>query len=170
MSCAEAPSGIVEFTAVTEIDTSCGGVTVKFAVPVIAPAAAWIPASPCAIPVARPVAFTAATAGFEELQFTVPVMFCVVRLLNVPVAVNGCERPATTEALPGVTAIETSAGAATVSDVVPLIEPTAAETVVVPCATVLAVPFGSVEGKVAMAGAALCQTTKLVRFRVVLLL
>jgi hypothetical protein len=59
-------------------------------------------------------------------------MFCMKWLVNVPVAVKGCARPAATEALPGVTAIDTSAGAETVTEVVLLIEAYVADTVAVP--------------------------------------
>ena len=53
---------------------------------------------------------------------------------------NCCVRPATTDGVAGVTAIETSDGAATVRVAVPEIEPRVAVTVEVPAATPVARP------------------------------
>ena len=55
-------------------------------------------------------------------------------------AVNCCGVPFGTDGFAGVTAIETSADAVTVSRVVPLTLPTAAWIVVGPCARVVAAP------------------------------
>ena len=54
---------------------------------------------------------------------------------------NCCVLPTAEEVFPGDTAIEPSAGGVTVRRVVPAVAFTVAETVVVPCAKVLAVPL-----------------------------
>jgi len=64
-----------------------------------------------------------ATVVFEELHVALLVRFCVLLSLYVPVAVNCCAVPLTTEGLAGVTAIEDSAGGFTVSKVEPLMPP-----------------------------------------------
>src|SRR5208282_6636110 len=56
----------------------------------------------------------------DELHIAVLVRFCVLPSLYVPVAVNCCVVPAAIEGFAGVTAIETSVGAVTVSVVEPL--------------------------------------------------
>ena len=58
----------------------------------------------------------------------------------MPVAVNCCLLPAATEAVVGVTAIETNTAAVTVNVADPLIVPDAALIVAVPCATPVANP------------------------------
>jgi hypothetical protein len=55
--------------------------------------------------------FTVATEVVEELHLAVLVRFCVVPLLNFPVAVNCWVVPAAREEVAGVTAIETRGGA-----------------------------------------------------------
>ena len=50
--------------------------------------AALMLADPTAFPVARPPVLMLATAGFDELQVTELVRFCVLPSLKVPVAVN----------------------------------------------------------------------------------
>jgi len=62
-----------------------------------------------------------ATLGADELHAAVLVRFCVLPSLYVPVAVNCCVLPTAIEAFAGVTAIDTSTGAITVSVVEPVI-------------------------------------------------
>jgi hypothetical protein len=54
--------------------------------------------------------------------------------------VNCCVCPAATDAFAGVTAIETTAGAATIRFVEPVTDPKAAWTLVTPCPTLVAKP------------------------------
>ena len=61
-----------------------------------------------------------ATAVVADAHVTWPVRFCVVLSLNVPVAVNCCVIPFAIDGLAGVTAIDCSAAAVTVSTVEPV--------------------------------------------------
>ena len=88
---------------------------------------------------ASPVLLIVATPELVELQVTELVMFTVPPSLYVPVAVYCCVAPLLIEAFAGVTAIDTSV-AVTVRFVDPLIEPDAAEIVVVPVLTPVASP------------------------------
>ena len=72
---------------------------------------------------------------FEELHVTLPVRFCVLLSLNVPVAMYCCVRPAATDAVAGVTAMDCNVAAVTVSDAVPVMLPLLAVIVVVPAAS-----------------------------------
>src|SRR5690349_20402585 len=90
--------------------------------------------------VARPALLTVATPGLVELHTTVFVTSCVLPLVYVPVAMNCCVLPITTEALAGVTPIDTNAGSVTNRLEEPLIEPRVATIVVLPWATVVASP------------------------------
>ena len=78
---------------------------------------------PCATPLANPPLAMVATAEFDELHVTVFVRFWVLLSVYVPVAVNCCVFPIGTDAFAGLTAIETSAAAATVSVAEPLTDP-----------------------------------------------
>jgi hypothetical protein len=68
---------------------------------------------------ASPAVLTVATAAAEELHVAVLVRFCVLPSVYVPVAVNCCVLPLTTDGFTGVTAIDTSVAAVTVSVVLP---------------------------------------------------
>src|SRR5208282_4375088 len=94
--------------------------TVKVVDPLIAPEAAAIAVCPGVRALASPPVLIVATAAVDELHIAVLVRFCVLPSLYVPVAVNCCVAPAAIEAFAGVTAIETSVGAVTVSVVEPL--------------------------------------------------
>jgi hypothetical protein len=63
-------------------------VTVIFLEPETDPSVALIVDDPCASVKIRPELLTLITVGAEELQVTELEMFCVVRSLNVPVAIN----------------------------------------------------------------------------------
>src|SRR5208283_3672424 len=95
---------------------------------------------PAATPVARPALLMVATEGADEVQVADEVRFCLLPSLKVPVAVNCCWFPAAIDGLTGVTAIDTSTGAVTVSPVEPLMEPEVAWMVVLPAATAVARP------------------------------
>ena len=60
--------------------------------------------------------------------------------LKVPVAANCCVTPSGSVGIAGVTAIETSVAAVTVTVVEPLIDPEVAVTVALPIVTLLATP------------------------------
>ena len=82
MNCWVAPREMPGFVGLTAMDWSVAGVTVKVVVPETLPDAAVIVAVPTAAAVALPLAPAAllmeATDGFEELQVTVVVRFCVL--------------------------------------------------------------------------------------------
>jgi len=82
--------------------------------------------------VASPPLPTVAIVAADEVQVAVLVKFCVVPLLYVPIAANCCVYPAATDAVPGVTAMETNTGAVTASVAEPWIVPEVAVIVVVP--------------------------------------
>ena len=73
---------------VTAMDCSVAAVTVRTVLPVTPFRLAEIADVPTPAPVARPAAVIVATDGVAEAQVTLPVRFCVVLSLNVPVAVN----------------------------------------------------------------------------------
>jgi hypothetical protein len=72
--------------------------------------------------VARPAEFTVAVAGVPDVHVTVAVMFWMLPSLYVPVAENCSVDPATIEGFAGVTAIDCSVAAVTVSNVEPLMD------------------------------------------------
>jgi hypothetical protein len=76
----------------------------------------------------------------EELHVAVLVRFCVVPSLKVPVAVNCCVPPFGTDGFAGVTAMDTSVAAVTVSVVLPVMPLEAAWMVVDPVPTAVARP------------------------------
>ena len=106
--------------------------TVSIAVPLTPFMPAEIVEVPAAIPLAVPFALTVATDGVEELQSTWLVIFITEPSLKVPFAVNTCEPPTLTAALPGVTAIEFRVALVTVIDAVPTWPLNTAEMVTLP--------------------------------------
>lgn len=81
-----------------------------------------------------------AVDGVSEVHRTVDVRFCVLPSVNVPVAVTCCVVPNGMDGIAGVTAIDTSAAAVTVSEVDPTIAPDVPVTLVLPTATLEATP------------------------------
>jgi hypothetical protein len=130
---------------VIAIETSAAAVTVNVVDPDTVPEVALMVAVPCARLVAKPAVgallLIVATAGMSELHCTVPVMFCVVLSLNVPVAVNCCVVPRGTVGIAGVTAMETNTALVTVIVVEPVIEPELAVIVAVPTPVLVARPL-----------------------------
>ena len=104
-----------------------------------------------------------AVAGVSELHCTVPVIFCVLPSVYVPVAVNCCVIPRARVGIAGVTAIETRTAGVTVRVVEPAIAPDVALTLVLPTATLVATP---VLLRVTMLLSPVLQTADLVRSRV----
>ncbi len=123
--------------------------------------AAWMDAVPCVNAEARPDGAMLATAGFEDVQVTLEVSDCVVPSEYVPVAVNCWERPFAMDAVPGATAMESSAAGLTVSEAIAEIYPCAAEIEAAPCAKPVANPEELTEAAPAFEVA---QVTELVRF------
>ena len=68
----------------------------------------------------------------DDVQVADAVRSCVLALVYVPVAVNCCVLPSGTDALAGVTEMETRVGAVIVSVVDPVIVPDVAVMVVEP--------------------------------------
>jgi len=100
-----------------------------------------------------------ATPVVSELHCTVPVMFCVLPSVYVPVAVNCCVVPSGIDGIAGVTAIVTSTAGVTVKVVEPEIAPNVAVTLLLPKATLLTSPCPFT---VAMLLSAVLQVTELV--------
>ena len=73
-----------------------------------------------------------ATVVVADAQVTDAVRFCVLLSLYVPVAVNCCVAPLLIDGFAGVTAIDCSVAAVTVSTVEPLTAPSVALIVLVP--------------------------------------
>src|SRR5438874_5124322 len=112
---------MVEFAGLTAMETSVAELTVSEAVPLTEPDAAVIVAAPLPTLVTTPcvpvLLLTLATVVADELHCTVPVTFCVVPSLNIPVAVNCWVTPIGIEGNAGVTTILDSVAEVTVSDV-----------------------------------------------------
>ena len=111
VNCCVRPLATEGFAGVTAIETSVGAVTVRTVVPVIDPDFALIVEVPAVSAVANPAELIVATEVVAEVHVALPVKFCVLLSLNVPVAVNCSVNPFATEGLEGVTAMETSVGA-----------------------------------------------------------
>jgi hypothetical protein len=128
------------FAGVTAIDCSVAAVTVRVVEPLIAPDVALIVEVPTPAPVASPAALIVAVVVVPELHVTVLVRFCVVPSLNVPVAVNCCVAPLAIDGFAGVTAIDCSVAAVTVSKVEPEIDDDVAVIVELPTPAPVARP------------------------------
>ena len=144
---------------VTAMESRTAAVTVKVASSLIAPRVAVMVVEPTVLLVARPPVAIVATVVLELLQVTSAVRSGVEASEKVPVAVNCCILPAATEGVAGVTCIDCSVVAVTVSVVLPLIAPEVAVMIVVPASKVVARPVLSI---VAFAGVPLVQVTLLV--------
>src|ERR1700678_2617458 len=95
---------------------------------------------PTPAPLASPEALIVAVVVVPEDQVTLDVRFCVEPSLNVPVAVNCCVSPLSIGGFAGVTAIDCSVAAVTVSKVEPLIEDDVAVIVELPTPAPVARP------------------------------
>jgi hypothetical protein len=138
------PNAIVGVAGVTAIDTNAAPVTVSVVDPLTPPSLAVMFALPTPALLATagvgPPVLIVLTPGVSELHSTVPVMFCVLPSVYVPVAVKACVVPSGITGTAGVTAIDTSTAGFTATVVEPLIVPNAAVTVVLPNPTLLATP------------------------------
>ena len=125
VNCVDKPSGVEGTAGVTAIETRRAAVTVSVVEPEVplAGSVALITVDPTVSAVvspAEPAAFEMlAVGGTEDCQLTVAVRSCVVLSVYVPVAANWCVRPTGSDGVAGVTAIDTSCAAVTVSVVVP---------------------------------------------------
>ncbi len=115
-------------------------VTAACAVPVIDPEVARIVDAPTPVPVPRPVGLIDTTAVFVEFQETVLVTFCVLPSLYVAIAVNCSVDPLRIDGVGGATEMDARLGAKTANEVDPVIDPSFAWTVEVPCVTPVANP------------------------------
>ena len=115
------PRGAVTDDGVTAMEKSAN--TVMVVELDMVPCLAETVVEPAVKAEARPDAEMLATVVLEEVQVTPPVMFTTLPSVNVPVAVNCCVLPPGTDGFVGVTAIDTSVGAVTVNDAVPLMAP-----------------------------------------------
>jgi hypothetical protein len=140
VNCCVAPLAIDGFGGVTAIDCSVAAVTVRVVEPLIAPDVALIVEVPTPAPLASPEALIVAVVVVPEDQVTLDVRFCVEPSLNVPVAVNCCVAPLAIDGFAGVTAIDCSVAAVTVSKVEPLMDDDVAVIVEFPTPAALARP------------------------------
>src|SRR5277367_5968144 len=164
VNCCVAPLVIEGFAGVTAIDCSVAAVTVRSVEPEIDDDVAVIVEEPTAAPEAKPTALIVAVAVVPEDQVTLDVRFCVEPSLNVPMAVNCCVAPLVIEGFAGVTAIDCSVAAVTVSKVEPLMDDDVAVIVEVPTPAPVARPAALI---VAFAVVPEDQVTVDVRFCVV---
>jgi hypothetical protein len=141
------PLAIDGVAGVTAIEVRVAAVTVRVVMPTTAPLVAEMSVVPTATLLASPREASAfeivAVADVVDAHVTVPVRSCVVVSVKVPVATNCCLVPLAIDGVAGVTAIETKFAGVTVSVVLPLIPPIAAEMLVLPVVRPLARPFES---------------------------
>ena len=152
------------FTGAIATEVSAAFVTVRFAAPETLPDAAVIVelpgVNPFVVPSVGTELLTVAMLAEEELQVAVFVTSCVLPSVNVPVALKVVVVSAAIDAVDGTTAIVTKFGGATVNVVALLTPSKLAETVEVPCPTVVASPEGET---VAAAALELFHTTNAVK-------
>ena len=123
------PSGAIS------ISVNTAAVTVSVALPLTDPEVAVIVADPAATPVARPVALIVAKFVALDVQLTLLVMSVVLPSEKIPFATNACVCPVAIEAVAGVTVIDVSCAAVTVTVAVLLTGPRVAVIVAVPAET-----------------------------------
>src|SRR5271166_4381095 len=114
------------------MDTSVAAVTVNVVLPETLPLVALIVVLPALSAEARPPPLIVAVVVLDDAHVTLAVRFCVELSEYVPVAVNCCVPPAATDGFTGVTAMDTSVAAVTVSVVLAEMAPLVAEIVVLP--------------------------------------
>src|ERR1700722_15330509 len=101
VNCCVAFLASARFAGVTVTVFSVAAVTVRAAVPVMAPAVALIIEVPADLAVARPDAVTVATEGAWEVQLTLAVMSCEAPSAKWPVALNCWVAPTVRETVDG---------------------------------------------------------------------
>jgi hypothetical protein len=88
VNCCVRPLATEGFAGATAIDCNVAAITVSVVLPLTAPDVALMDEVPVATVVANPVVLIVATLVVAEAHVAVPVRFCVLPSLNVPVAVN----------------------------------------------------------------------------------
>ena len=126
---------------VTAMDCSVAAVTVSVVFAEMLPDDAVMTDVPAARAVARPLAEIVATAVVPEVQVTEAVIFCCVPSEYVPVAVNCSVRSIEMLGFAGVTDMDCSVAAVTVSVVFPAILSNVAVITAMPGATLVAKPL-----------------------------
>ena len=144
VNCCVVPNAIDGLCGLIAIDTSAAAVTVTVVDPVTEPDVAVIVAVPSPSLLANPALagslLIVAVPGVSDDHVTVPVMFCTLPSVYVPVAVKCCVVPNASTGIAGVTAIDTSTAGVIVTIVEPLIAPELAVTAVLPKATLVTNP------------------------------
>jgi hypothetical protein len=142
LNCWLSPFAIDGLTGVTAIDCSVAAVTVSVSPGLVTPLkAAVICVVPVPTPVASPALVIVATVGVPEVHVTWLVRSSVLLSVYVPVALNCSVSPFAIDGLTGVTAIDTSVAAVTVSVSPGLVTPPSAAVIcVVPVPTPVASP------------------------------
>jgi hypothetical protein len=138
MNCRVVPSATLGLDGVTATETSVAGVTVRFVLLEMPPAAAVIIVVPVASGMTKPfepaALLMAAIDACDEPQVTVAVRFCVEPSEYSPVAMNCWVVPSARLGLDGVIARETSVAGVTIRVVPPEMFPAVAAIVVEPIA------------------------------------
>lgn len=123
VNCRDVPAAIERLDGETAMDFNVAEVTVRVTTGLVTPPmAAVICVDPAASPRTEP-APTLAIPGFEEFQSALPVTFCAVPSLKVPVATSGTVPFFATDAVVGVTAIDRSVAEVTLSVTAELVTP-----------------------------------------------
>jgi hypothetical protein len=140
VNCCVRPLTTDGFAGVTAIDWRVAGVTLSTVEPVTLLNVAPMLLVPTPAAVASPPLVIVATLEVAEAHVAEAVRFCVLLSLYVPVAVNCCVWPLVTDEVAGVTEIEESTTALTVSVALPCTAPEVTAIVVTPGLTPLANP------------------------------
>jgi hypothetical protein len=133
------PLETVALAGVIVMLTRTAAVLVSVVDPTMLPSVAEMVVVPRAVAVASPPVLMLAD-GALEFQIETLVTSWWEPSVSVPIASNCAEKPTGREEFAGVTAIELSSAAVTVSALVPVTEPKVAETVVAPVPTLDAKP------------------------------
>src|ERR1700683_201795 len=131
---------MVAVGGVIAIDTSVAAVTVSSVEALTVPEVAVMLAVPIARLCASPAFLIVAVETASDDHVAVLVRFCVLPSVYVPVAVNCCIVPNAIDGVAGVTVIDTSVAAVTVSSVALLTVPEVAVIFALPSPTLLASP------------------------------
>jgi hypothetical protein len=138
------PSAMDGIAGLTAMETRCAGTTVNVLVSLNAPTVAVMVVEPAATVVAKPEPLIVAAAVDEEAQLTPLDKSWLLPSLYVAVAVNCTLMPMPRVRSPGVTVMDTTLGAVTVTLVDWETPANEAETVVDPAATAASNPLASI--------------------------
>jgi hypothetical protein len=140
VNCCVLPAATVGALGVTASVTKVPVPIVRTVLPVTPDAEADIVAVPLFLPCAMPVDLIEAIFGFDDFHETPARLEATLPSLNVPVALNFIDVPFSIRGFAGFTVMETKCALETVNVVDPFTEPNAAVIVVLPVATLVAVP------------------------------